>query len=765
MLRVLLICVLANLLAPMLAFGNDNNSDHAYLEKNDQVRDITTFHMLPNRSLLLTYDQLSRIPNSDWKTVKNAALPSGENFWIYTDINARGITEPKWFLHYENPLASRLEVFIEVNGVLQNYYSSGVGRPFDARPVYNREFLFPIDIPSDAKIRVYMGVGTSRNILTRVRLISQFEFYREQEITAIQLTLLYGALLMMVVYNMILFAMVRDLSYLWYSLSVAAMLIVQVGASGVLFEWLIPAKPVVNSMITTIFLWVFHIFSALFCIQVLELKSLSKSAYNGFLILIFSNLFLVGFSVSINQTWVSGIGYMLGIVNYVSYVAVGIYAWRKGVGYAIYFTVGWFFICAVRIRVNAGILTGTYYFGLSYWVLLALFWEAVLLSIALAVRIKDLQNFEIKEKEEFFTRISHELRTPINGLLGSLELLFPRNNSNRNNELVRCLTQSAYHLYDIVQEILTFSKYSRRGAELKKEVQNFRDFIANVQTNYLQLTVGKGLLSAFSIGRSIPSQLKFDRACLNTVLAKLLENACKYTENGFVVIYVTELDRRNQQVLLRFSVRDTGIGIEADKLANIFQTFQQSETYYHRQYQGLGLGLSTVAECLRIMGSRIQVHSTPGKGSTFYFDLWLPYEEQQVPAVNEFSLSGLRALVVEDNPVNQLITKKLLENAGVKVDIAANGEDGVLQVKQNRYDVVLMDCAMPILNGFEATQKIREMGYYNLPIIAVTANAMEGDKEICLRSGMDDYIAKPVSTRTLLTTISKYIGIKFDKTG
>jgi len=245
-----------------------------------------------------------------------------------------------------------------------------------------------------------------------------------------------------------------------------------------------------------------------------------------------------------------------------------------------------------------------------------------------------------------------------------------------------------------------------------------------------------------------------------------LDNACEYTESGYIVLYVTEIRRDEGSVLVRFSVRDTGVGITEDHKKTVFQTFHQAESFFNREHQGLGLGLSTASACLKTMGANINFKSTPGKGSVFYFDLWMPFGEVEQPRrVANGQLSELKILFAEDNPVNQLVTKKMLERQKMQVDLASNGQECIDMVKERQYDMILMDCSMPIVSGFEATQKIRGLGFAELPIIAVTANAMEGDRERCLNAGMNDYIAKPINVDELMATIYRNVKNDLRETG
>lgn len=720
---------------------------------------------LKNSANIKTFEQLKKSPSNRWVKADQDTPFSIEKNWLYSAFQFKNNQSQSWFVSVQSPFVRNIEVYIEVNGILQNHFVTGADLSFNTRPINSRDFVFPVDVEGNSLVEIYAGIQDERFTTIPFIISTQHQYFETEQATQAVLLLLFGAMAMMIFYNIILYFSVGDASYLWYSLSVASMLTVQLAASQFTFQYILPDYPKLNGLLTSVFLWLFHIFSALFCIHALELKRLSIIAFRFFYCLVCMNIILVLLTSATNSKLVNDFGYTLGIVNYLSYFAVGIFAWTRGVSYASYFTIGWSLLCAVRIVVNYQVLFSIYNASITYWVLVGLLWESLFLSIALAVRIRDMQKVEIREKDEFFARISHELRTPINGILGGLELMFPYNHADRKKEVVRCLFQSTYQLYNIVQDVLTFSRYSEQKVELKSDHISLRSFLSELQNDFSLRLKNSGVLYSFSIAKSLPDSVSFDRGCLHTVLTKLLDNSCNYVDNGYIVLYVTEFERQDGKMLVRFSVRDTGTGIHEDELSTIFKEFRQSGSYYTRTHQGLGLGLSTVSECLHRMGSKIKVKSTVGKGSNFYFDIWMDYEEGKPAKTESRRLNNIHLLLVEDNPVNQIIAKKMLESEGATVDIADNGLKGIDKIKESNYDLILMDCAMPVMSGFDAAKEIRHMGHKSLPIVAVTANTMAGDKEKCLAAGMDDYVPKPIDKNSLIVCILETMKKKLQHAG
>ena len=365
-------------------------------------------------------------------------------------------------------------------------------------------------------------------------------------------------------------------------------------------------------------------------------------------------------------------------------------------------------------------------------------------------------------KSQFLANMSHEIRTPMNAILGMLKLLQNTELTPRQLDYASKTEGAAKSLLGLLNDILDFSKMD--AAKMELDLQPFRvdRLIRDLSVIVSANVDNKPVSLRFDIDPAAPQALVGDAMRLQQVLINLSGNAIKFTEKGEVVIQIRQLARTDADTTLRFSVKDSGIGIAADKLAHIFTGFSQAEASTTRRFGGTGLGLSISRQLVTLMGGELAVDSVLGQGSTFYFTLTLPATELaadekeqviKVPTVTQRRLEGMRLLVVEDNMINQQVAEELLSNEGALIEIAANGQLGVAAVAAANppFDAVLMDLQMPVMDGFEATRAIRtELGLTQLPIIAMTANAMASDREACLAAGMNDHVGKPFNLPQLI---------------
>jgi signal transduction histidine kinase/CheY-like chemotaxis protein len=384
-------------------------------------------------------------------------------------------------------------------------------------------------------------------------------------------------------------------------------------------------------------------------------------------------------------------------------------------------------------------------------------------------------------KSVFLATMSHEIRTPLNGVLGFAEQLQVSQLSAEQREQLGFIQRSGQDLLGIIDEVLDFARLE--AGEMRLEQSEFRlaSCLGRALDPLRPAIAAKGLELVLEVDENLPETLIGPASRLRQIAANYANNALKFTARGAIRVRAARLSETLDSVRLRISVEDTGIGIPADRIGQLFRPFAQLDSGANREYQGTGLGLAVCKELAALMQGEVGVESTPGVGSTFWFTALLRKHRDCAAALPsrgpatavEQPASWLtdadarerrgrqRILVAEDNPVNQRVAAAVLQRAGWRHELVENGARAVEAFAAQPFDLVLMDCQMPILDGFEATRRIRalERGA-RVPIVALTANAFDGDRQACLAAGMDDFIAKPFKTPELIATLDRWLAAR-----
>lgn len=370
-----------------------------------------------------------------------------------------------------------------------------------------------------------------------------------------------------------------------------------------------------------------------------------------------------------------------------------------------------------------------------------------------------------KAKSEFLANMSHEIRTPLSSIIGITELLLNEKISPSVGEYVLTMRTASDSLLSIINDILDFSKIEAGKLILENHPFNLNEMMENQISVFRESARNKKIELQLSIAADTPLHLNGDAARLGQVLTNLLANAIKFTEQGEVTLSAELVKEKGSNVWIKFTVTDTGIGIDPESIETLFDSFTQADSSTSRKYGGSGLGLAICHRLVKLMGGSFTVESHPGDGSTFAFTAkfmkegTLPQERHKpVKTGSETVSNHVSILLVDDNIINQKIMARLLEVEGFQITLASNGREAIDMIESQTFDIVLMDMQMPELSGIDTTKILREeMGMTDLPIIALTANVMKEDMDTCFEAGMNDFLSKPIDAENVKKVVFKWL--------
>ncbi|MGP6427106.1 7TM diverse intracellular signaling domain-containing protein [Pseudomonas pharyngis] len=724
----------------------------------------------------------------NFKPHDKATLNAGYSrsaFWLKIDLHYRP-TNPSaqrsWLLELAYPPLDHLDLYLpDAVGDYRLVRQTGDALPFASREIRQNNYLFDLAFKPDQQRTVYLRLSSEGSIQAPVTLWSSTAYLEDQPVRLYVLGIIYGVLLGMLVYNLFIYLSVRDTSYLYYIFYIASFGLYQLSVNGAAVEYFWPDNPWWANAATPFFIGCAGLFGSQFARSFLQTKNHSRWLDRLLIALIVFGAVVIGLSLMTSYGLALRLATTLALTFTVVIFAAGILAWWRGLRVARYFIIAWsaFLIGGiVNTMMVLGLLPNVFLTMYASQIGSAI--EVALLSLALADRINAMreqqaqtlfdagQKLEVlnqqlahsnKLKDEFLATLTHELRTPMNGVIGSLELMQTVELDPELEQYQQTAAGSARDMMRMVNGILTLTEL--QAGKLKATPGSFslRGVVEALRMQFDGNASSKSLDFKVDVLPTLPDRLHGDSAKLAQCLECLLDNAIKFTRVGGLALRVTGKPSTDNRLALSFAVIDTGIGFTDLGEATMYQRFFQLDGSMTREYGGLGVGLAICRQLVELLGGKLTHRSEPGSGSRFQLDV--EFELPEVEAVPAFSRDTVRApqdctvLLVDDNSVNQLVMRGMLLKLGFRVRTADHGAAALDCLQRERFDAVLIDCQLPPLDGASLCCQIRDLpGCAHLPVFMI---ALGADREHCASGGSIDYLSKPVKFEDLQVAMQRRV--------
>lgn len=726
----------------------------------------------------------------NFKAHDKATLNAGYSrsaFWLKIDLHYRPSNpgaQRSWLLELAYPPLDHLDLYLpDAHGDFHLIRQTGDALPFASREIRQNNYLFDLTFAPDQQQTVYLRLASEGSIQAPVTLWSSTAYLEDQPVRLYVLGIIYGVLLGMVVYNLFIYLSVRDTSYLYYIFYIASFGLYQLSVNGAAVEYFWPNNPWWANAATPFFIGCAGLFGSQFARSFLQTRTHSRWLDRLLIALIAFGALVVGLSLMASYALALRLATTLALTFTVVIFAAGILAWCRGLRVARYFIIAW------SAFLLGGVINTLMVLGLLPNVFLTMYAsqigsaiEVALLSLALADRINAMreqqaqtlfdasQKLEVlnqqlarsnKLKDEFLATLTHELRTPMNGVIGSLELMQTVDLDPELEQYQQTAAGSARDMMRMVNGILTLTEL--QAGKLKATTGSFslRGVVEALRVQFESNAASKSLDFKVDVLPTLPDRLNGDSTKLAQCLECLLDNAIKFTRVGGLALRVSGKPTTDNRMALSFAVIDTGIGFTDLGEATMYQRFFQLDGSMTREYGGLGVGLAICRQLVELLGGKLTHRSEPGRGSRFQLDV-----EFELPVVEPAPTAApardcIRApqdctvLLVDNNSVNQLVMRGMLLKLGFRVRAADNSAAALDYLQRESFDAVLIDCQSPAQDGAALCCQIHTLpGCAHLPVFML---AMSADREMCSPGAVIDYLNKPVKFEDLQAALERRV--------
>jgi len=741
-------------------------------------------YVLEDPEGLYTPQQVMDLKLSNFDSLNEESLNKGfthSTYWLRFALQDNTIDNltHTWKLEITYPLLDYIDIYIVNPDNQVEHIQLGDTYPYDNRQINHRNFITSISLHDQELKRIFVRVNTSSSMQVPIFLWSPDYFFEARSGEQYGLGLYYGMMMVMFFYNFFLWFSIRDENYLWYIGYIGAFALLQAATSGLGYQYLWPTSPWIESIAPPITIALVGIFGIEFTRRFLQTKKFHIVADHLLKSVLYMSLVVLALTFIADGSTTMGLAKIVVVLFLLFILYASVVMLARGHRQARFFLAAWVSLILgglFTIGMMLGVFPNTVLTTHASKVGSVL--ELILLSFALADRIKVMENEKkliekraqkeleksnqkLQEnnrlKDEFLATISHEFRTPLNGIMGSLELA-EQDLPGEIKQHLATAKGSANEMLKLVDGVLNYTELQSGKFIINNKNIALADFIDSIQQEYQQHCQAKQLELHYQTNHRNPHSIIADSSRLRQAITPILDNAVKFTDQGHINLEV-EVKFTKDQYYLRIKVEDTGIGISKERHSKIMDAFTQGDGSFSRQFGGLGIGLSLVKALSSQLGGSLLINSEEGLGTSveIYFPIEVPHHEmhredtQSNAAGGELTIKEkARILIVEDNHINQIVLKTMLQRLNLETLTADHGGKALSMIEEaeakgETIDLILMDCQMPVMDGFETTRRIRNShaSYADIPIVAVTANALSGDKERCLQCGMNDYLSKP----------------------